>query len=312
MGEPADGGGGMVGASTVWSDYRTWLLVDCGRAIRTVRAYRRTLWDWFVFLDTKPWNRATAKDLQRFLDRPTRSGRAKGHHLAPNTRLHYAATIKAFYAWAHAAGHTRRDPLATFKLPKGGIPIPRGFDMWELRQILLGADHDPRLWLMCWMAYGQGCRVAEIAAARIEDVDTGGPLPRVTVHGKGSRDRTLPLYPEVSAAIRRLLAERGHPRVGPLVASRTRPGEPMTPGSVSRALSDHIRGLGIDGSGHGLRHSGATEMLAAAKGRNLEDVRQWLGHVDDRTTRRYVLAYPWHLEEAVAGLPDPTQPTGSP
>jgi hypothetical protein len=49
-------------------------------------------------------------------------------------------------------------------------------------------------------------------------------------------------------------------------------------------------------------------MLAAARGTNLEDVRQFLGHRDSRTTRIYVARYPWHLEEAVALIPDPRQP----
>jgi integrase/recombinase XerC len=292
----------------IWASYREWLLLDCQRAPRTVSAYRYILWDFISFLGDKPWHKATKPDLRRYLDRPTRSGRAKTQRLSPNTRLHYAATIKAMYAWAHASGHLRRDPMATFKLPRGGVPIPRGFSAWELRQILLDAEHDPRLWLMAWMAYGQGARVGEIAAARVEDVDLDGPLPRIVIHGKGGRDRVLPLYPQVRIAIGRTLAERGHPRVGPLVASRTRPTEPMTPGSVSRALGSHIRGLGLDGSAHGLRHSVATAMLAAAKGRNLEDVREFLGHKDARTTRIYVAAYPWNLEDAVSKIPDPRDP----
>jgi integrase len=295
---------GVASAATIWKRWRYYLVVDAQRRPRTVTAYRFIIWDWFAFCDPKPWHKATAKDLHRYLDRPTRSGRAAGNHLGANTRLHYAATICAFYAWAQASGHLRKNPMAAVKLPRGGIPVPRSFPLPDLRQILLAAEHDPRLYVMCVLGYFCGLRAAEIAAVRVEDL-TLGDRPRLVVHGKGGRDRVLPLHPELRAAVVRVLAEQGHPKVGPLVSSRRRPGEPMTPGSVSRALSDHIRGLGIEGSGHGLRHSAATELLAAERGRNLQQVVAFLGHKSDRTTRRYVAAYNWELADQVPKIPDP-------
>jgi integrase len=301
------GGTVAVSGHAAWGEWRTWLLVDADAAPSTIDEYRYVVWDWLAFLGDKPWQRATKGDLRAYLDRPTRSGRAQGRHLGANTKLHYAATVKAFYAFCHGAGLIGKDPMAAFKLPRGGIPVPRSLSQDQVRQVLLAAQPDERLNLIAWLAYGQACRVGEIAAARIEDVTLGGPLPVITVHGKGRRDRTLPLHRQVKAAIVRTLASQGHPRVGPLVTSRVRPGEPMTPTSVSRQLSQLCHGLGLDASGHALRHSAATEMLTAAKGRNLEDVRQFLGHKDSRTTRIYVARYPWNLEEAVDLIPDPCQ-----
>lgn len=298
----------VLGPAAIWTHYRTWLLVDADRAPRTVSAYRYVLWEWFGFLAPKNWNRATPKDLGRFLDRPTRSGRAKGQHLAPNTRLHYAATIRAFYAWAHAAEFIGRDPMAKVRLPKGGVPIPRAFTMGELRQILLAADHDDRLYLVCWLGYGAGCRCAEIAAVRIEDAYLDHRHPHLLVHGKGRRDRLIPLYSEVRLAITRVLAARGWPRVGPLVTSRRTPGDPLTPSGVSAILSRHIRGLGFDGSGHGLRHAFATELLEASGEERLVTISRLLGHANTTITERtYVLGYRGTPEQVLAQLPDPRQ-----
>lgn len=298
--------GAVLGPAAIWSHYRTWLLVDADKAPRTVSAYRQVLYDWFGFLAPKTWNRATPKDLGRFLDRPTRSGRAKGQRLAPNTRLHYAATVKAFYAWAHQYEFIGRDPMAKVRLPKGGVPVPRAFTMAELRQILLAADHDPRLYLACWLGYGAGCRCAEIAAVRIEDAYLDHRHPHLLVHGKGRRDRLVPLYPEVRSAITRTLAAAGWPKVGPLVTSRRKPGDPMTPGSVSRILSDHVRGLGIDGSGHGLRHSFATELLEATGEDRLITISRLLGHANTTITQRaYILGYRGEPEDVLARLPNP-------
>ena len=295
---------GVVSSATIWKRWRYYLVVDAQRAPRTVVAYRWIFWSWVDHLEPKGWHKATAKDLHRYLDRPAQSGRAHGTRLGANTRLHYAATICAFYAWAQASGHLRRNPMATVKLPRGGIPVPRSFPIPDLRQILLAADRDDRLYVMCVLGYFCGLRAAEIAAVRVEDLHLG-ERPRLLVHGKGGRSRVLPLHPELRAAVVRVLARAGHPKVGPLVSSRRRPGEPMTPGSVSRALSDHIRGLGIEGSGHGLRHSAATELLAAEHGRNLQQVVAFLGHGSDRTARRYVAAYDWELADQVPKIPDP-------
>jgi integrase len=300
---------GVAGSALIWKRFRYYLVIESPqRAPRTVKAYRWVIWDWFGFLDPKPWHKATARDLHRYLDRPTRSGRAAGNRLGANTRLHYAATICAFYAWAQASGHLRKNPMAAVKLPRGGIPVPRSFPLPDLRQILLAAEHDPRLYVMCSLGYFAGLRAAEIAGVRIEDIHLGDRPRLVVVAGKGGRRRVVPLHPELRAAVVRILAEGGHPKVGPLVSSRRRPGEPMTPGSVSRALSDHIRGLGIEGSGHGLRHSAATELLAAEHGRNLQQVVTFLGQKSDRTARIYVQAYDWELADQVPKIPNPRQP----
>ena len=304
----------VLAPAALWSHYRTYLLVDADRTPRTVSAYRHVIYDWFGYLEgLKPprrWNRATGKDLTRFLDRPTRSGRAKGQRLAANTRLHYAHIIKGLYTFAHEAELIRRNPMAKVKLPKGGQPIARGFDQRQLREILLTAELvDDRLYVMCALAYGAGLRAAEIASVRIEDIhlEQRGWL---LVHGKGRKDRAIPLVPEVRAALIRMLADRGMPRVGPLGVSRgVRPGRPMTPGSVSRALSDFIRKqCQIDGSGHGLRHTFAQTLIAEAGEDKLLTVSQLLGHETTGVTERvYLRGYRGLPEQVIDKVPFPTR-----
>jgi hypothetical protein len=46
-------------------------------------------------------------------------------------------------------------------------------------------------------------------------------------------------------------------------------------------------------------------MLRASKGRTFEQTREFLGHTDGATTRRYVASYNWDVAEAVAAMPDP-------
>jgi integrase len=293
--------------STVLERYREHLQFKLERRPTTIAGYCGVLWDWYGWLDRrgKTWDRATTTDAGRWLQRPTRSGRARGVRINGNTRSHYLNALRSFYAFAEQERliARSRNPIAGL-VAKGAPPVPRSIPVADLRTALVAAEHDTRLEVMVSLAYFCGCRAAEIAAAHLEDLHLDDQ-PRLLVHGKGGRDRVIPLHPECERVIRRHLARVGR-RVGPLVAGRGQSyGRQMTPGSVSRALSEHLRALGIDGTAHSLRHSAATEMLRAAKGRNLEDVRAFLGHADTRTTRRYILAYSFDVAAAVAAMPDP-------
>jgi len=305
-----------LSAWRIWEHYHHWLQADRQAAPRTIAAYQFVFWSWVAFLAPKEWNRATQKDLRRFLARTVQAANPGDRRpLAANTRLHYAATVKALYAWAYAEGHLRKDPMASFVLPKGGQPQVRRFSADQLEEIILTAALvDTRLHVMVALAYGEGLRCAEIAALRIEDVYLDPAPGWLLVHGKGRKDRAVPLHPEVRVTVLRLLASRGHPRVGPLVTSHTSPGEPMTPGSVSRALSDHIQGCRdprrpghtIKGSGHWLRHSFATDLLESSGEDKLVTISRLLGHAHTAITERiYVLGFKGHPELVVDKLPYP-------
>jgi integrase len=286
-----------------WERYRAYL-VERGCRPRTISAYRFALYDFDAFLGDKPWRKATPRDLHRFLDRRPRSGRATGGRLAANTRLHNACIVVAFYRWARAAGLIGRDPMAAVALPKGGAPAVRALDLGDVRALLTWVGGDERLEVCTWLAFGCGLRVGEIAALRIEHVQLRGrPLLRV-VDGKGGRDRIVPLPDPVRDVLAAYLARR--PAAGPLVDSRRRPGDPVKAGAVSRWLSGAMRGAGLSDSGHALRHTFATLLLAADRGRNLYTVSKLLGHASTRTTERvYVAGYAGELDATVALLPDP-------
>jgi integrase/recombinase XerC len=290
--------------STVFEAYRLYL-VERGRTRHTISEYRATLYDFDAHLgDQRPWHKATAKDLQRFLDRAPRGGRAKGQRLAPNTRLHYGSTVVAFYRWAHAADLVRRDPMAAFPLPKAGQPMPRALQLADVKSLLAWVAGDERLEACVWLAFGLGLRVGEIAGAQVEDVQLRGRAFLRVVHGKGDRSRVVPLPDPVREVLTAYLARR--PLSGALVDSRRRPGDPVTASTVSRWLSRAMHEAGLGDSGHALRHTFATLLLAEGRGRNLFAVSRLLGHATTKTTERtYVTSYAGELDETVALLPDP-------
>jgi integrase/recombinase XerD len=293
---------GALSFPTLWKRYRRHLLIERRAAPNTVITYRKALHGFEIFIRPKAWQRATTRDLQRFLDRPASS--ASGH-LAANSQRLEAVAVCGLYRWAHRQRYVATDRMGAFTPPKGGQPQPRGFDEGQLRQILLAADHDDRLYVMVALAYFAGLRCAEIAQLRVEDVDLRRGL--LIASGKGDRRRPIPIYPELAAALRRYQA--GRAAAGPLVTSLRHPSLALTPHTVSTYLAAHIHGLDFDGSGHDLRHTMATFLLEDAGEAYLKTISLMLGHADTSTTERiYQLRYRGHHGEVMDRLRNPLQP----
>ncbi len=60
---------------------------------------------------------------------------------------------------------------------------------------------------MLHLAIATGMRVSELVGAQLEDLDLQ-PQPTITVHGKGRRERRLPLWRETATALKRWLRVR--------------------------------------------------------------------------------------------------------
>ena len=290
---------GVIGFPALWRHWREHLVIERRVAPNTVTAYRKAVWSFNDSLGTKRWNRAGPRDLQRFIDRPS----AAGGRVSANTARNNAQAVVLLYRFAYRRSYVGSDRMAAFTPPRGGQPQIRSLEQGELRAVLVAADAlDDRLYVMASLAYYAGLRCAEIAELRVEDVDLR--RRHMIVNGKGGKRRPIPIYPELAATLSRYLT--GRPLVGPLVCSVRFPDRPLTPHTISTHLSRLIHGLGIDGSGHGLRHSFATELLEAAGEQKLYTVSKLLGHADTSVTERvYTLRYRGEPEQVIAQLPDP-------
>jgi integrase/recombinase XerD len=302
--------GGVLSPTAVWGQYRTYLLVERQCARSTISTWRLILFDFWAFAERRGrgWHRATRTDLKAFLARPCQSGRRRGEPLSAAAAAAKTVAVRQFYLTAAVEGWLPTDRMLGVRTPKVRNAAPRSLPPDVLRQLLLAARDDERLYVMVWLCYGACLRIGEVAALRVEDLYLHDGRPRLHVrHGKGDKQRWVPLHPELRAALGRMLA--GRAGSGPLVGQRRHPDRPVKANTLSKELSSFIGEVAGKGSAHWLRHSGATLALTAAKGRNLEEVRELLGHASDRTTRIYVAGYDWDVASAVAGIPDPLKET---
>ena len=148
---------------------------------------------------------------------------------------------------------------------------------------------------MLHLCYAGGLRVSELTAVRLDDVKFQ-PHANVLVHGKGRKERCLPLWKTTTAALRGWLAVRGIQSVPELFVSAR--GESLTRSGVEYILRKHVRtamrhcpSLATKRvSPHVLRHTCALTVLQATK--DLRKVSLWLGHAHMQTTEIYTRADP--------------------
>lgn len=162
--------------------------------------------------------------------------------------------------------------------------------------------------IMLALLYNTGARVSEMTAIRVVDV-TLAATSSLRLHGKGRKQRTVPLWKKTTAEIRDWLKYADLRAEQPLVPTRS--GTPMTRTNVAERLTlavtaatkqcPQLAGRRI--SPHSLRHTTAMHLLQA--GVDITVIALWLGHESPVTTHGYIEADLAMKERALATIAPP-------
>ena len=160
----------------------------------------------------------------------------------------------------------------------------------EVRQILAGVRR-PRYRVCLATIYSCGLRLQEGTNLHVADIDSARLMIHVR-HGKGAKDRYVPL-PERTLQLLRQYWQQHHnpgllfPAEGRNHSDLARSTEPMSKSSVQDAFHTALQESGNNkrASVHTLRHSWATHLLEARV--NLRLIQEWLGHSSPATTSVY-------------------------
>ncbi|UNX54062.1 site-specific integrase [Georgenia sp. TF02-10] len=252
----------------VWGteiDAWTRTLTAAGKSRQTVGLRRYHLRRLGAHVGPPPWE-VTEDDLAAWVD---------SQDWGRETRRSTAASYRAFWAWGMRTGRTTTDPTLVLgsvrPMPPNPHPAPDDAYLDAL------ADAGPREALMLRLAAELGMRRGEVAQVHARDVIGSWGRYSLVVHGKGGRERTLPMGDGLALAVRDAAAggwcfpgkvdgHLGAARVGKVVSRLLPPGVSM----------------------HSLRHRFASE--AYAVDRDIVAVQELLGHASLDTTRRYVLS----------------------
>jgi len=264
---------------------RYLLLLAAGRSPRTLDAYRRDLASLAEFRAGNAGD-ATVEDLERWLA----GMRAAG--LAPSTLARRVSAVRAYFRHLILIGAKVENPAAAIKLPRRGRRLPRALSPTETERLIDAATGTTPRTLrdraLVELLYGAGLRVSEAMGLEKNAVDLENRIVRV--HGKGGKERLVPLGRPAAEAARRYLA-LGRPqldrRYRPELFLNARGGALTRAGAflILRRLAERA---GLEPERvhpHLLRHSFATHLLEG--GADLRSVQEMLGHADLGTTERY-------------------------
>jgi site-specific recombinase XerD len=204
--------------------------------------------------------------------------------LARATIARKAAALRCYFSWQFRQGRIGSDPARSLRAPAGGGRLPRVLSNAEMTSLLDVAGEGPldrRDRAVLELLYAAGLRVSELCGLDRGDVDLRGRT--VTVLGKGSKQRRLPIHDAAVAALAAWLSD-GRDQMGgpPEAAFVNQRGGRLGPRDVRRILD---RRALAPTHPHALRHTYATHLLDG--GADLRVVQELLGHASLATTQVY-------------------------
>lgn len=280
---------GENGAIGSYLDY----LIMQGRSGHTIRSYTRTLQNlrkWLAEAGLTLYS-ATADDLAEW---------RRGLTVAPSSVSAYVGAVRSFYKWAAQTERIDRDPSLLIPRPKLGRRLPRPIAEADLEMAIDTAPDRIRPWLV--LAAYAGLRCCEIARLRREDIYDSVPSPYLRVHGKGDKERAVPMSSYVWTELRPGVVALGRAR-GPAFQRIDGRIGPISANTVSNYGNEHLHACGLVDTMHALRHRFGTATYNAT--RDLRVVQELLGHVSPATTAGYAA----HCQAEAVRAVDAIQPT---
>ncbi|MGB7239960.1 MAG: tyrosine-type recombinase/integrase [Rhodococcus sp. (in: high G+C Gram-positive bacteria)] len=202
------------------------------------------------------------------------------------------ASLGQFFDWAIDTGLVESNPADGLPTVSESKPRPRpvGDRMWM--QLL--TDADPRERLAARLAEEAGCRREEAAKVHTEDVVDGIDGYELVIHGKGAKQRMVPITDALARDI--LKGANGH-TPGLATSGYLFPG--AVDGHISADWIGKIVGrlLPHGWTMHKLRHRYATTLYYATQDYMI--CKELLGHESMATTQRYIAVTRAQLRDAV-------------
>jgi len=216
-----------------------------------------------------------------------------GSPMSPAMQGQCLAALKTWFKWLSRQNHIPANPAADIDLPR----LPKRLPSWvpsveEVEAILREAEPQSpqgiRDRALLETLYATGLRRMELPQIAIYDCDLSRGILWVK-HGKGGRQRVVPLGERASAWLNKYLIE-ARPQLMTQdtdILFLTNYGDPLGANYIAAKVKRYMRFAGIDrhGSTHLLRHACATHMLDG--GADIRYIQEMLGHASIETTEVY-------------------------
>ena len=209
-----------------------------------------------------------------------------------------ASALRGFYKFLMLEKIITINPTKNIELPKRSRPLPKLLSTDEIDLLISSAGdikNSVRLRAMIELLYASGLRVSELCELPL----TGVLGDHLLIHGKGAKERMVPMHAGAIAALEKWLEMRGDTDSKYVFPGNGTSGH-ITRDGFFKILKKCAILAGIDPtrvSPHVLRHSFASHLLS--HGANLRAIQTMLGHEDISTTQIYTHVLPEQLRETM-------------
>jgi integrase/recombinase XerC len=275
--------------------FLTWLEQERHAAANTVEAYGHATAGFLGFLtrhlggepDLAALAGLRAADIRAWL------AALANDQLVASSRAQHLSALRSFFSFLGRRHGVDITAVRLVSTARARPALPRALTVDQARDVtdnVSDVSDDPAIQArdiaFFSLLYGSGLRIAEALGLNVRDAIALATNPALTVTGKGSKTRIVPVLPAVREAIEAWLAL--HPQRQPdrplFLGAR---GKRLDPAVAQKVLRTYRRlaGLPEHATPHALRHSFATHLLAS--GSDLRSIQDLLGHASLSTTQRY-------------------------
>lgn len=297
----------MTGAQNDIAGYLQYLQTQRKLSAHTLDNYHRDLEQLITLAADKPGPgplaRLTQVDIRRFASHLHARG------LSPASIARKLSAWRGFFSWLALHQTMTANPVDGVKAPKRAKSLPKALgvdDAVKLVSAPVAGHEDHPAHTLCSKAmfellYSSGLRVSELTSLDLRYLHTGSYESRgwldldaaeLTVTGKGSKRRSVPVGEAAIRALREWLAVRSSvARAEPIDDAHalflSARGRRISPREVQKRIKAHAQSLGIpaDVHPHMLRHSFASHVLQSSG--DLRAVQEMLGHASIASTQVY-------------------------
>jgi integrase/recombinase XerC len=279
------------------SKYLQYLKIERNASVHTINSYGNDLSQLLDFA-AREFNKESRHVQVDEIDRLTIRlwlGELSENGMARNTIARKVASVRSFFKYCFKRGYIDKNPAHLLIVPKKEQRLPKTVRLTDIETMMNLADGDEPCQIqekaILELFYSTGMRLSELTGLNVTDLDLN--QRQITVFGKGSKQRTIPLGNKALDACSRHLQTRKK-----LLTSKSGPdaktalfiapeGGRMYPRKVQRIVKDYFLKVSevTQKSPHTLRHSFATHMLDA--GADIRMIKEFLGHANLASTQVY-------------------------
>lgn len=281
----------MARTSPLVKEFLAYLNIERGLSENTVRSYAndlRLLQTW-ITSNQRQLRGLTTRDIELWI------GSLNRRRFSPTSINRALSSTRALFQFLLLDGHVQSDPTGEIHSLKKTTYLPRFLSTEETQRLLNAADDKSPNGLrdraLLEILYGSGLRITEAVTLKIRDLSL--PERRLICHGKGNKERQVPMSKTSVPAIQQYLQTR-IPRPAPTASLFLHQQAPMTRQFAWTIIERYAFKARLKNvTPHTLRHSFATHLLEG--GAPTKVVQLLLGHSHIQTTEIYTHVTPRHL-----------------